>query len=463
LKLYDYQKRSADTLIRAIQQNGAALDASDCGTGKTPVACEIVRRANVGTFVVGPKSAKPTWERWAREIGTEVDFAGYEITRLGRTPFGFWYTPERGRKERWKWHPAIQFLIFDEGHRCGGIDSDNAELMMAARRQNIPALVLSATPAESPLRMRALGFLLRLHDGDENPNTLRNIGKNILPFWSWARRHGCRKGLFGFEFGGSREAQLAHMDKINNAIFPNRGTRVRISELGDAFPETMIRAELMDLGDAEKLAKLYVKMEHAIAALRERTAEYDQGDPLAAALLALQEVELLKVPAMCELVEDLVAGGKSVALFVRFKQTLEELRRRLGCDCYVDGSQVGEAGARQRAHCVEQFAQDRERIILANEAAGSESLSMHDIRGVYPREALFSCGFSAMRAKQLMGRVHRAGGKSRSVQRFLFAANTIEENCWKALNRKLSNMGKLLGELEDSDFSPFDNPGLLSK
>lgn len=461
MELYDYQKRNVQALLRALATHRAALDASDCGTGKTPVACEIVKRLNAATLVIGPKPSLPTWERWAAALGTEVSATNYELAIRGTTPYGTW------GDDGWRWHPGIQFLIFDEGHRCGGLETANADLMIAARVQNIPTLVLSATPAETPMRMRALGYLLRLHDDEANPDLLSNFGKKIVPFRRWLRSYGVRKGYFSkYEFGGTKEEQAEHMARLHAQIFPHKGVRTRISDLGDAFPETMIRAELMSLGSAEQIQALYAELAERMNEI-DRRAESDKkvycpqaggmvDNPLTGAMRLAQKIELLKVPAYCEIAEDLIASGKSVAIFVRFKDTLDELRSRLDCDCFIDGTQVGPAGARRRQACIDRFQRDEARVIVANEASGCESVSLHDLNGVYPREGLFSCGFSARVAKQLMGRLRRAGGKSRSIQRFLFAAGTGEVRCFNALSKKLNNMGALIGEFEDSDFNPFE-------
>jgi hypothetical protein len=41
--------------------------------------------------------------------------------------------------------------------------------------------------------------------------------------------------------------------------------------------------------------------------------------------------------------------------------------------------------------------------------------------------------------KQALGRVHRAGGKSKSLQRIVFTAGTVEEKACDAIRRKIAN------------------------
>jgi hypothetical protein len=49
-----------------------------------------------------------------------------------------------------------------------------------------------------------------------------------------------------------------------------------------------------------------------------------------------------------------------------------------------------------------------------------------------------------------VGRIHRANAKSKSIQRIVFAAGTVEEQACEAVRAKLSNMALLNdGDLSD--------------
>lgn len=56
---------------------------------------------------------------------------------------------------------------------------------------------------------------------------------------------------------------------------------------------------------------------------------------------------------------------------------------------------------------------------------------------------LISPGFSAVQLKQALGRVHRANARSKSVQRVVFAAGTVEEQACEAVRAKLANIALL--------------------
>ena len=60
-----YQAKSIERLSAILAANGAAIDGSDPGIGKTLVAVEVMRKLNRPTLVVCPKAVIPGWDRTA--------------------------------------------------------------------------------------------------------------------------------------------------------------------------------------------------------------------------------------------------------------------------------------------------------------------------------------------------------------------------------------------------------------
>lgn len=468
---HSYQRASIDHLLRILPRNQGAVDGSDGGVGKTLVAVEVIKQLDLPTLVVCPKVTVPGWTRTGEAQGTEFDIINPEKLRFGSTPYGEWRVPKGKLKERFHFHPGIKMVVFDECHRYQGLKSDNADIMMAARRQGILALGMSATLANDPLDMKALGYILRLHDGDDSA-TLRN--PDPMTFWRWARKNGCGKGKWSaLEFKGTAEKRMETMRKISETIFPERGVRVRISEIPD-FPETQITAELYT-GEAAKAQALYKAMEKQIAGvrdslrgdfdkalkampeeLREFARECVKGDetrmgefinPLTNVLRMREELELLKVPIFKELSDDAKANGYSVVHFVNFQRTVNALAEALGTSCIIDGTPNG---VKFREINRQRFQDDVERDIVVNAEAGGVGLDLHDVRGVYARLALHSAGFNAKTVRQATLRVRRNGGLSKSLQRFIFLEGTYDEYVYRSLSRKLNN----LDSLNDRDLIP---------
>lgn len=152
---------------------------------------------------------------------------------------------------------------------------------------------------------------------------------------------------------------------------------------------------------------------------------------------------MLMAPVFVELAQDAKAEGRHVALFFNFRETVDEVCRMLGTNCRVDGSQVGEAGARRRMLCVDGFQQDQEPYIVCTNDAGCESIDLHDVRGEFPRLGLVSLGWSAKKTRQVFGRLRRALGKSKALYRCVLAAGTVQEKVHRNVSGKLNNLDLL--------------------
>lgn len=479
--LLPHQPPAATALLRSILRNGAALDASDMGVGKTYTAGAVIRALNLPTLVVGPKISRAGWMRMDEHLGAGFDYQSYEAVRLGNTPFGRWeYPAPKIRKQRivcencqreiasgpcpyhegihcvgkpknlphnfgkFFWHENIKFLVFDEAHRCAALDSLQADMLIAARRQRIQTLALSGTIATSPLHFRALGYLLGLHNLVDSRD-----GSGPAGFYRWAFAHGCRKLPFrGLHFAMGKDRQKSILDDLHNELFPSRGVRLRTKDI-PGFPECQITAELYDIDRPGRLDELHRNMASALMELDERRGGRAQT-ALNEILGAREEIELLMVPVFVELALDTIASGRHVAIFVNFRRTVEEISKALKTDCIL----IGEQSPDERNRNVDRFQRDESPVIVATIEAGGISISLQDLRGEFPRVGLVSLGYSAVSVRQVFGRLPRAGAKSKSLYRCILAAGTVQEKVHKALAPKLNN----LDALNDADLNADNLP-----
>lgn len=427
--LLPYQVPSAFHVAKSIAKFGSAVEASDTGTGKTYTAAAVARMLGLIPLVVCPKTVIPDWQRVLKSFGHKPhDVIGYEKLRAGNSPHLKWSK----KIGDFVWTvPENVLVIMDEAHRCKGQDSQNSKMMIAARRQGIYLLPMSATLATTPLEMRAVGYVLGLH--------------NLTNYFKWARDHGAETNEWGgLSFDAQDARNKAILFSLHKQIFPARGYRVRIDELGDQFPETQISALAVGLnGSTSKLNRVYEEMAQAIANLNERTANY--GSSIFAIMLeARQRAELLKAPAYEEMALDALEDGHSVCIFVNFTPTLELLVERLAKKkglgiSRIDGSQVGN----EREESIAAFQSNKNRVIVCNIAAGGTGTNLHDLSGNHPRFSIISPNYSAVQLKQVFGRPWRQGGKSKSIQKVVFAAETIEEKACEAVRRKIGNLNLL--------------------
>lgn len=472
-------------LKQVLSEHRTAVDLSDTGTGKTAVAVAVAGDSGLPTLVVHPKVAETSWRDMGNLFGHQFSQVGYELLRTGNTPFGKWengaaprhhyykcqccqtlvdpenitpcYAHHAGihcieRKSRqhdyghFQFHPAVRQVIFDEVHRCNGRDSLNMELLVAAKRQGLRVLGLTATAGYNPLSFMGLGYLLDLHALDHE-KLVRGVW--LKSFYQWARHYGCvnDRRFRGWKWlvGATEQAEI--MAEIRDSIIPERGVRVRRAEI-PGFPDCEILPELFDVTTPERFNELYAQVREAQEALKlRRESDVAPDAPLTKILRARQEIELLKVPIAEELGNDYLDKGFSVVHFVNFRQTIDELQKRFPDALIIDGSPDG---VKHRVGYLERFQRNDCRSLIVNNEAGGVSLSMQDLDGLHPRAGLFMPGFSATVARQVFGRLPRDGGKSPVVYRVLLAAKTVETAVHKALRSKLDN----LDALNDSDLSP---------
>lgn len=476
--LREHQRGPATFLLdRFGRQRQNAVDLSDCGTGKTYTAAAVLQALDEPTLAVVPRIVVPQWHEALGHFGGKISVIGYEALRTGRTGYGWWdNTPPAAfkreeyfkcticqcvvdldnfspcphhpagfhclevKKKAWKYgkfnfHPNIRRLVFDEAHRCAAIDSLNADMMFAARRQGIPTLGLTATAACSPLQMKALGYLLGLHQGAN--------------FYQWTRQFHCGKipGMPGWHWLAGKDKQRADMEKINRLIIPSRGVRVSIADIPN-FPKRTVTSELYEIDGAEEIDRIYREEILPLLADLEKRKAQDVAieHPLTMLLRARQKVELLKVPMIVERAKDLMESGNSVGIFVNFALTIRALSKLMKCPRVIDGNTPDET----RQRIADDFNNDRHRDVIINSAAGGVGLSLPDLNGFYPRHGLVSPPLCARTFLQLAGRFHRESSKTPCFYHVLLAAKTVEEKVHKQLRLKLNN----LESLNDGDFVP---------
>jgi hypothetical protein len=433
-----FQPPHIKRLVAAADAHDGALDASDTGTGKTICALAAVASLGLSAFVICPKQIFPTWRKWANKLG--CDLAGtinYEMLRTGNTPLGDWAVDDKGRRSKryFKFDKTILdpervALVFDEIHRMKDYKTLNCQLGLAAIAQGYKVLGLSATAADNPLQMKFVSLLTRL------------IGHERL-FFGWMTSHGVRRGRFGMEFVGGRK-ELA---TIHRQIFPDHGSRIRIADLGDTFPQTEVIAEAYEMnGATAEIKAIYDEMHSEIAKL-EATQEKDKGaNILTVQLRARQRVELLKVPSFCHMAEDAMAEGMSVIVILNFEDSLQAVAKRLKTTSIIHGGQDDDHREQVRS----MFDSDEENLIVMNIKAGGIGISLHGTSDSRPRLVLISPSFSGIDLKQALGRAWRAGG-ARSVQKIIFAAGTIEEDACDKVRARIGRIDTLNdGELTNA-------------
>ena len=314
-------------------------------------------------------------------------------------------------------------------------------MLLAAKRQNITHLLMSATLADSPLKMRAIGYSLDLHNDKhdavypvEKPN-----------FFRWCSRRKVRRDprFHGLRWFAGEEEKREIMASINEIIFPARGVRVSTADI-PGFPEQQILAELYDVDSPEQIDRLYRQMAEAVDALDAKRLT-DSDSKAVEILRARQRIGLLKVPLAVELATDSLEAGRSVVLFCNFHQEIDELAKRLKCP-----SLDGRTKPKERDRLIQSFQRNETRCLAVQSDAVGITISLQDLDGLHPRIGYVFPPWSATTFTQLTGRFRREGGKSASVFKIMLAAGTVEAHVHRVLRSKLACQESL----NDGDFQP---------
>lgn len=412
-----YQLPAIQRQIDLLRRFGASVEGSETGVGKTYIAAFAAKKLGWLVAVVCPKAVIPSWRDCLKAIGVRVLFIE-NVERIKTQKQ--WAVRD---KAEWVWQlPERCLLIFDEAHRFTGQDSENAHLLKAAPK---PLLMMSATLADSPLKMHALGHQLGIIHWDA--------------WYGWCFKNGCRKNLpfRGLKFVGGDEV----LHRLHEQVFKDRGSRIRIKDLGDAFPANSIEAIAIPVDDTVALDQGYMD---ALELL-----ELEAPSAAVAMLRARQKSEHLKIPAVAEMIDDLLAQGHSVAVFVNFTDTLEHLRGKFPNASLIHGDQLAD----EREHMIDLFQRNETNVVLATVQAGGVGISLHDLHGGHPRVSIIFPTWNAVDLQQALGRIFRNGGLTPCIQKIVFASDTIEERVKDKVEKKLDNISMI----NDGDWS-LDEP-----
>lgn len=432
LSLKEWQIPLADHQTQTLRKERVMLSACHTGSGKTYLATQTIKDLGMRTLVVCPKIAITQWRNVIAGMGAQefvIDVVNPE--RLVASKNNPYYDNDAG----WKIGDEPALLVVDEIHRgCSGIDSK--QTMMVARWCNKlhpgnKVLAMSATPFETPMKLRALGYLMGFHKFVKNS------------FYGWLRTHGCGTVNIGwgktrrqiFEFTRNRQ----RAEEIMRVIRHDMGDRfmsVGPDEIPD-FPDEVKEVVLVDLAkrDHDALVKAYSEMPKRIQHMSE--------DDMVKMLRLRQQAEFCKAETMAQMACDLVEDGNSVFLMLNYtssRERAEEYLRKKGVEyANIYGGQ--RESERQRG--IDRFQTNEVHVMVGMAAACSVALSLHDERHERPRVSLISPGYSASEFSQGLGRIRRVGGTT-AVQKIVIAAGSVEERVGRAIERKMANLAALV-------------------
>ena len=423
-ELYEWQKPLLLEGYNKFRAQRVLLNAMPTGSGKTYISTALLHKVGVqNPLIICPKTVIPAWR-------TLTDGMNARIIN--------W---EKLKRDRSTWDPRLMTWVFaagqpdvvliDEVHRgCSGQTTMIGYMLAKLVAGKMPVIMQSATVADSPLKMRSIGFALGLHDYSKGG------------FFRFCREHGCRDAqLFNrtfLEFPSSPDKAKPHLEKLRQKI-ADKLLYIPLANI-PGFPDNLVEIDLVDLAGTQS--------ESLMALANQIEMDNPEQGVLTELLRKRQHAELLKLDYLIEQIKDNLEEGRSIAVFLNFRKSLEYMEKELARSGIQSVQIHGAQNDTDRARAIQMFQDNNVFVCLAMIQAGGVAISLHDVHQVRPRVSFINPGFSASELVQAMGRIRRAGG-TRTVQRIVLTAGTIENKVYNRVQQKIRN----IDTLTDGDLS----------
>lgn len=428
--LRPWQVPLAEKQVERLRRSKVMLSACHAGSGKTYMACHVIRALGIKTLVVCPKIAISQWKEVIHSMGVDDLVLGVvnpeNLIASKKNP---WYHPDTGWVDEafgeWK-EPLL--MVLDECHRGASGPGSKTTLAVARWCNKLhplnKVLAMSATPFDTPMKLRALGYLFGFHRFVENS------------WYDWLRTKGCDFVDIGwghnkrriFEFTRNKARARGIMLDIREEM-GDGFISVGPDEIPD-FPGETREVVLVDLAkkDHDELVKAYAEMPERIRNMPE--------DDMAKMLRLRQQAEWCKATALAEMAADAVEDGYSVFVALNFTDARLRVQSELEKKGIAYATVYGGQNQAERQKGIDDFQNNKIHVMIGMMQACSVALSLHDVKHERPRISLISPGYTSSDVIQALGRIRRVGGTP-AVQKIVLAANSVEERVARVLNRKI--------------------------
>lgn len=437
ISLYEWQKPLAQSVVAGLKARRLFISGYPTGSGKTPIALFAAKEVGGPHLVVAPKVALTQWHRMAEAVGNHSQIIGVINPEKIASPNGCeFYT----REKLWQLPPNTT-VIWDEPHRgASGPKSATTKALAELKAYARGLHAMSATIADTPLKLRALGWWAGMHD-------FHNAS-----FYGWCRKHGCKDvdlgrgmsaaGRSAFMFTKNKAEGAAIMAQIRRDF----GTSFMSLKAEDipGFPTETVAIKLIDLSerDRNEITEAYESM-----SLRMRTRA---ASSMAELGRERERIEYVMADCLAELAAAHIEDGMSTVTFFSFTEPRLRFEAALKERGVTDIMSVyGAQNDVERQAGVDAFQRNEIHAASIMTKAGGAALSLHDERHERPRVSYIVPAYEADLIKQCLGRIRRCAG-THATQFFAIAAGTIQERVAASLHRKLGN----LEALNDADLIP---------
>ena len=285
-------------------------------------------------------------------------------------------------------------------------------------------LAMSATPFETPLKLRALGYLMGFH---------RFVERD---FYDWCRKHACSMVPIGryprirqvFAFT-TNKARAEEVMRIIRKDMGERFLSIGPDEI-PGFPDEVKEVCLVDLAkkDHDALVRAYEEMPPQM--------QHMSQDDMVKTLRLRQQAEWCKASVLAEMAANYVEDGYSVFIAISFSDSRRRIEDELTKRGVKYASIYGGQSDSERQAGIDSFQRNETHVMVGMMQACSVALSLHDELHERPRVSLISPSYSASDVIQALGRIRRVGGTT-ATQKIVLAAGSVEERVAEAVQRKI--------------------------
>lgn len=425
-KIHTYQILHIYNIITSLKKNNIAIDGSKTGTGKTYTSACICNELNLEPIIICPKSIINVWKSVCDYFNVKIRaIVNYETIKTGQmynedgnriqTDFLKVNKNKKNIDFEWSVDPKKNIIIFDEAHKCKNINSINGRLLLSTK--NIcKVMMLSATLSDTIEHFVLFGYMIGLYTSVlKGKNWLKNIIRD-----------------------NSNKLTSLNKNALYDYIYPNKGSSMNYEDIGgDSFPKNLITSDCYTINKEhiEIINQEYANMRN------------QKKHELATIIKSRQIIEFYKIEIIYDLSIKYLELGNSVAIFVNFIQSLEELMKLFNKDnieyAVIRGQQNIE---NEREIEINKFQTNKVRIIICMIQSGGQSISLHDTSGNNPRVSLISPSYSSIELIQTLGRIYRANVITPVQQKIIYCADTYEVNIANKLKQKLNFINNLSDE-----------------
>ena len=437
---YDWQVPICQKAADSLEKNRVFISGLPTGAGKTIIALDAAHRTGGPHLVVAPKVALTQWRRTAEAMGvSDLIYGIINPERISKPGGCEFYDRER----LWRLRPGTT-VVWDEPHRsASGIKSLTTRAVAELRAFGARLHLMSATLADSPLKLRAAGYWCGLHKFVEDD------------FYHWCRKHGCTNVEIGYgrDTAGRVTFQFtknqAEAAAIMAGIRADMGDRFMSLKADDipGFPTETVAVKLVDLAkrSREEIDAAYAEMSErmrskAAAAVAENGRERER-------------IEWVMAETVAEIAADYAAAGNSVVVFFNFTEPRLRFEAKVREFGVALASVHGDQNDTLRQAGIDAFQRNEIPVMSVMAEAGGASLSLHDELHARPRVSLIMPSWNSATVKQCLGRIRRCNG-THATQFFVLAAGTVQERVAATLRRKLNNLTAFNDGLCDDDLQP---------